>query len=327
MDKRPAVGIHILPFMAAADVVAIAREADRIGYDYCLVADEGLLADVYVVLGAIALATERIRIGPMTNGYTRHPGVTAAALATLDDLSGGRALVTMLAGGSMTLAPLGIQRTSPQLVVREAVEAMRMLWSGRTVTWNGATCSLDRAHLSGPPRSIPVWIASRGPKLLSFAGSAASGTLVTVKPDIGAAFAIVEAAAAGAARPSPERIYLGRVCYTPQMLEGQRLTLPYVLLDSPARVLHSLGLDDDAIALVAEALAGNRPELVEPLATDSLLRRYQVAGTPQECADELRTLTTNHRLDTLLIDVMATDLEENMVLLHDSYPILTGALR
>ncbi|MBI4883011.1 MAG: LLM class flavin-dependent oxidoreductase [Actinobacteria bacterium] len=324
--KRPSVGILILPFMAADDIVAIAREADRIGYDYCLVADEGLHADAYAVLGAVAVATDNIRIGPMTNGYTRHPGVTATAVATLDDLSGGRALVTMLAGGSMTLAPLGIERKSPHLVVSEAVEAMRMLWSGETVTWRGETCTLDRARLPGSARSIPIWIASRGPKLLTFAGRSADGTLVTVKPDIGAAFAIVDAAAAAANRLPPVRSYLGRVCYTPQMLEGQRRTLPYVLLDSPRRVLDALGLDEDAIALVARALAGNRPELVEPLATEDLLRRYQVAGTPHECAAELRTLVANHRLDTLLIDVMATDLEENLMLLRDSYPILTGRL-
>jgi 5,10-methylenetetrahydromethanopterin reductase len=327
MGNGPKVGIHILPFMAATDIVAIAREADRIGYDYCLIADEGLLADVYATLGAIAVATERIRIGPMTNGYTRHPGVTATALATLDDLSGGRALVTMLVGGSMTLAPLGIERRAPYTVVSEAVAVMRMLWSGRTVTWGGVTCTLDRARLPGPARSIPVWIASRGPKLLTFAGQAGAGVLVTVKPDIGAAFAIVDEAAAAADRPSPERIYLGRVCYTSDMLEGQRRTLPYVLLDSPRRVLDALGLDGDAVALVVEALATNRPELVEPLATDALLRRYQVAGTPHECAEELRTLVATHRLDTLLVDVMATDLQENLMLLRDSYPILTGSVR
>lgn len=326
MHRHPAVGIHILPFMAASDVVAIACEAERIGYDYCLIADEGLLADVYGTLGAIAISTERIRIGPMTNGYTRHPGVTATALATLDDLSGGRAVVIMLVGGSMTLAPLGIERRSPYVVVSEAVEAMRLLWSGRTITWRGATCAFDRARLPGGERSIPIWIASRGPKLLTFAGQAAQGTLVTVKPDIGAAFAIVEEAAVAANRPSPQRTYLGRVCYTDEMLEGQRRTLPYVLLDSPRRVLESLGLDEDAITLVARALASNRPELVEPLATDELLRRYQVAGTPRECVDELRTLVTTHRLDNLMIDVMATDLQENLMLLRDSYPILTGTL-
>jgi 5,10-methylenetetrahydromethanopterin reductase len=281
---------------------------------------------VYAVLGAIAQVTERIRIGPMTNGYTRHPGVTATALATLDDLSHGRAVVTMLAGGSMTLAPMGIDRGAPYSVVSEAIAVMRSLWSAETVSWRGTTCALDRAQLAGPPRSIPIWVASRGPKLLAFAGQQADGAMVTVKPDIGAALQIVEEAAAAADRPSPRRIYLGRVCYTPEMLAGQRRTLSYVLLDSPPRVLESLGLDEAAVALVAQARAASRPELVESLATDDLLRRYQVAGTPQACADELRILVTKHRLDTLLIDVLATELEENLMLLRDSYPILTGTL-
>lgn len=326
--SRPSAGIHILPFMSPADVVRIAEEADRIGYDYCLIADEGLLADVYACLGAVARATSRIRIGAMTNGYTRHPGTTAAAIASVHDLSDGRALVTMLAGGSMTLAPFGLERRAPFQVVADAVTAMRSLWSGETVTWEGATCSLREATLAGGPRMIPIWIATRGPMLLTLAGQQAEGVLLTVKPDLAAALATADAAAADVGRAEPPtKVYLGRVCYTPEMLEQQRRTLPYVLFDSPQRVFDSLGFDDDERALVARAAAEHRPELLEALMTDDLLRRYQVAGTPAECTAEVRRLVAEHHLDALLVDVMSTDLDENLQLLHDSYPILTGGTR
>ena len=56
-----------------------------------------------MTLGAVAAATSRVTIGPgITNAYTRHPGVTAAGIATLDDLSGGRAALGVGAGGSLT---------------------------------------------------------------------------------------------------------------------------------------------------------------------------------------------------------------------------------
>ena len=90
-----------------------AVEAERLGYDYCLVADEGFHPDVYACLGAIARATDRITLGVLTNGYTRHPAVTAAAAATVNELSGGRLVVTLLAGGSMVLTPMGIERARP----------------------------------------------------------------------------------------------------------------------------------------------------------------------------------------------------------------------
>ena len=77
-----------------------------------------------MTLTAIALATERILLGPgITNPYVRHPGVTAAAVATIDELSGGRAFVGLGAGGGLTLDPLGIDRRRPVVTVGHMVSA------------------------------------------------------------------------------------------------------------------------------------------------------------------------------------------------------------
>ena len=100
-----AAGVHIVPLMAPGDVISVAVEAERLGYEYCLVADEGFHPDVYACLGAIARATDRITLGVLTNGYTRHPAVTAAAAATVNELSGGRLVVTLLAGDRWCSAP------------------------------------------------------------------------------------------------------------------------------------------------------------------------------------------------------------------------------
>ena len=265
-----AAGVHIVPLMPADDVISVAVEAERLGYEYCLVADEGFHPDVYACLGAIARATDRITLGVLTNGYTRHPAVTAAAAATVNELSGGRLVVTLLAGGSMVLSPMGIERARPARVVADSVQALKKLWSGDEVSWQGQTCSLDRARLGMGPQSIPLWIAGRGPRLLELAGQQADGVILTVKPDLGAALSLVEEAAAVADRAEPSRFYLGRICYTPELLEGQRRTLSFVLMDSPRRVLESLGLTTDEIAVVEHAAGGNHPELVDELVTGDL---------------------------------------------------------
>ncbi len=320
-----AAGVHIVPLMPADDVISVAVEAERLGYDYCLVADEGFHPDVYACLGAVARATDRITLGLLTNGYTRHPAVTAAAAATVNELSDGRLVVTLLAGGSMVLSPMGIERRRPHRVVADCLQALRLLWSGQEVTWNGQTCSLDRARLGLGPQSIPVWIAGRGPRLLELAGQQADGVVLTVKPDLGAALSIVASAAAAADRPQPRRFYLGRICYTPELLEGQRRTLSFVLMDSPRRVLDSLGLAPDEVAVVEQAAAGNRPELVDELVTGDLLRRYQVAGTAEQCRSEVEGLARNHSLSGVLIDALSSELSENHAVLADSLPIIRGA--
>ena len=320
-----AAGVHIVPLMPARDVISVAVEAERLGYDYCLVADEGFHPDVYACLGAIARATGRITLGVMTNGYTRHPAVTAAAAATVNELSGGRLVVTLLAGGSMVLSPMGIERYRPARVVADAVQAMRRLWSGEEVSWKGQTCSLDRAQLGMGPQTIPIWIAGRGPRMLELAGQQADGVILTVKPDLGAALSLVESAAATANRPDPHRFYLGRICYTQELLEGQRRTLSFVLMDSPRRVLASLGLTPDEIGIVEHAAKSNRPELVDEMVDGDLLQRYQVAGTPEECRVEVEQLARRHSLSGVLIDALSSDLSENLDVLSDSLPIIHDA--
>ena len=320
-----AAGVHIVPLMPADDVISVAVEAERLGYEYCLVADEGFHPDVYACLGAIARATDRITLGVLTNGYTRHPAVTAAAAATVNELSGGRLVVTLLAGGSMVLSPMGIERARPARVVADSVQVLRRLWSGDEVSWRGQTCSLDRARLGMGPQSIPIWIAGRGPRLLELAGQQADGVILTVKPDLGAALSLVEEAAAMAGRPEPSRFYLGRICYTPELLEGQRRTLSFVLMDSPPRVLQSLGLTSDEIAVIEHAAQTNHPELVDELVTDALLQRYQVAGTAEECRAEVEELAREHSLSGVLIDALSEDLDENLAVLADSLPLIHGA--
>ncbi len=319
------IGAHILPLMPSNMVVEVAKEAERIGYDYCLVADEGFHPDVYACLGAIARETTRIKIGAVTNGYTRHPAVTAAALATINEMSEGRAFVTMLAGGSMVLAPMGIPREKPFRTVAESMAIMQQLWSGDEISWEGSRFSLDHAALGHGPQSIPIWVASRGPLLLRHAGRHASGALMTVKPDLGAAFEIVDDAATEAGRPIPKHIYLGRICYTDQMLTEQRMTLPYVLMDSPPRVLESLGFDQSEVALVNRAVDENAPHLLEPLTTLDLLARYQISGTPTECSAQLHDLAIRHRLDAFFGDVLLDNLADNVTLMEETYEIVAAA--
>ncbi|RMH76076.1 MAG: LLM class flavin-dependent oxidoreductase, partial [Actinomyces sp.] len=249
---------HVVPLMAPETVVEVARQAERIGYHHCLVADEGFHPDVHTCLGMIARETTRMRLGFSANPYTRHPAVTAAAAATLDRLSGGRAFVTLLTGGSMVLGPMGLERHRPRVTLDDALQVMRLLWTGDEVTHHGPVFSLDRARLAVAPCQAHVWVAGRGPGVLGVAGRHADLALCTVKPDLAGAFAVVDEAARGRPAP-PRRAYLGRICFTEEMLEDQAATLPFVLLDSPRRVLEAIGFDEEEIALVERAAADNRP--------------------------------------------------------------------
>jgi 5,10-methylenetetrahydromethanopterin reductase len=96
------ISVGIYPSGVPTDIIASARLADEMGFSTLWVLDSHLLFhEVYTLLGALAVSTERIRLGTAgTNPLTRHPTVTASAFSTLAELSGGRATLGISVGDS-----------------------------------------------------------------------------------------------------------------------------------------------------------------------------------------------------------------------------------
>ena len=81
------------------DLMRYARRSEELGLDALWYADEKFYRETYTGLAACALATTRITLGTgVTEPYTRHPALTALAIASLDELSGGRAVLGFGAG-------------------------------------------------------------------------------------------------------------------------------------------------------------------------------------------------------------------------------------
>ena len=97
-----------------AQLVERARLAEASGFDAVWLADERFYRDVYTSLAPVALATSRVQLGPcVTDPFARHPALTAMAIATLDEVSRGRAVLGIGAGVS-GFAELGIQPHKPR---------------------------------------------------------------------------------------------------------------------------------------------------------------------------------------------------------------------
>ena len=320
-----ALGLQIVPTMGSAELIDIVVTAEELGYSYCMVADEGLMLDVYAVLGAAARATSTIRLGAVTNPYTRHPAATATAIATVDEMSGGRAFVTLVAGGTMVLHPMGIERSAPLAVMTDTIEALRLLWRGEPVTWRGRRLSLEGAQLSTGTHSIPIWVAARGEKMLALAGAHADGLVLMVKSDLGDAFDLAEQARHAARAGSPlTRVYLDRLAYKPEMIEEAKHLYGYAIMDSPPRILKNLGLSEAEIAGLKQAFAEGGPEAVGQLVTDELVAEYQIAGTPAECRSQLEHLIGAHRLDAFFVNIISPGPAANRELLTEVVSIATG---
>jgi len=162
------------------ELVETAREAEALGCSFLWANDDRLQKDLFGVLAAIALGTERVRLGPgVTNPYSRHPALIAAAIATLDELSEGRAVLGLGAGGTNHRA-LGVERIAPVATLRDAIRVIRALLRGETVTVEGAVVVSRDAVLDFEPcrSEVPIYVGARGPRMLELAGEVADAVIV-----------------------------------------------------------------------------------------------------------------------------------------------------
>lgn len=205
-------GLLLLPSHPSGRLAEIAQLAERTGYDYLWLADERFFREVYASLTLCALRTHRIKLGPcVTDPYSRHAALTAMAIATLDETSGQRAVLGIGAGVS-GFRELGIAREKPGVGLREAVEVIRKLLAGDTVTYKGSVVQIEGGRLDFTPvrADVPMYIASQRPVGCRSAGRVADGAIMqgcVAEPLVGF-FRDTVAAGAREAGRDPRRIDL-----------------------------------------------------------------------------------------------------------------------
>ena len=173
-------GLLLLPTYDPDRLAVLAEIAEGAGYDDLWLADERFFREVYSSLTLCALVTRRIRLGPcVTDPYSRHPALTAMAIATLDEISKRRAVLGIGAGVS-GFRELGVDAGRSAVAIREAVELIRRLLAGETVTVKGRAISFADGRLDfAPPRAdLPIYVASQRAAGCRVAGRLADGAIM-----------------------------------------------------------------------------------------------------------------------------------------------------
>lgn len=170
--------LHDRPF---AEVVAFARMAEDRGCEAIFV-PEAWGRDAFVTLGALARVTERIALGTgIVNVYSRSPALLAMAAVTLDELSGGRAILGLGTSGQRVVEGWhGIPMGRPLRRLRETTEAVRAIVSGSRRGYSGETLSVAPGFaitLVRPRERIPIYHASLTPRGIRQCAEVADGWL------------------------------------------------------------------------------------------------------------------------------------------------------
>jgi 5,10-methylenetetrahydromethanopterin reductase len=153
--------------------------AELLGFHAMFHNDKKWARDVFVRLGAATQVTSRIGLGTsVIDPYTRHAALLAQGAATIAELAPGRFRAIMGSGSHFETLP-GYRNYKPVAGLREATELMKRLWRGEKVTIDGQVVKFKDGTLDWKPTAIPpLYIASRGPKILELAGEVADGILI-----------------------------------------------------------------------------------------------------------------------------------------------------
>ncbi|MBI4280312.1 MAG: LLM class flavin-dependent oxidoreductase [Armatimonadetes bacterium] len=299
---RVTVGVGLLADQPPEGFTRAVDAAESLGYDTIWIPDERFFRDVFVALALAASRTKRVRLGPcVTDAFIRHPAVTAMQMATLQAISGGRAVLGIGAGLS-GFAALGIKPQNTVGRMREAIRVIRALLAGQEAVADKAGVRF-RGKLDIPAvPPVPVYVAGRGPKILELAGEVGDAVMFGAMASAGAIAygnARVEAGArrigrdptaieralwihtflskdGEKARRNARRIIVGIILSSKDILPSLGVTVPLELEKALEPVVYGYHWDIDAKIL----------ELIP----EHLVDAFTLAGAPEEVAAKARRL-------------------------------------
>jgi 5,10-methylenetetrahydromethanopterin reductase len=315
-----------LELLMLGDVPAVqladrARLAEACGFEAVWVADERFYRDVYAVLAQLALATRRVRLGPcVTDPFVRHPALTAMAIATLDEISCGRAMLGLGAGVS-GFAELGIRPSRPPRAIRESITLIRALLRGEQVDFVGEAIHFRDGRLSFTPlrADIAVYVASNGPLGQRAAGAIADGAIMEACGSVTEALAFraeVERGEVSAGRRGRTVRLVARLnaCVASDGTRARDIVRPSVArylgrgsLKLATAVSQGLTLPPGITAATANApyAEGVKPYLgLLPLISDRHVDALTLAGTRDEVAAHIAQLG-NAGIDAIIVRPLA----------------------
>jgi 5,10-methylenetetrahydromethanopterin reductase len=300
------LGFFFWPY-GPAYTARMAALGESLGFDLVGVADTpGNAMDMWVALGIAAARTERVRLAAcVTNFVSRHPVVTASAAASLAAASNGRFTLGVGTGHSAVVSA-GARPSGPT-AFRDTLAFSKALLAGERATLGDVTTMLPK-----PAHRVPLYAAGSGPRALAAAGAVADGVFVNYGlqaehvaqarawiGDGSVARSADGGSAGGESLTPPHRWFIACLDVSERREDAYAklgnilgFVAAYVVGPDPA----GRGVPPELVPAVREMRrtyttrrADMDPALLHRLGLfDYLRRRLAIAGTPDDCIEQIR---------------------------------------
>jgi 5,10-methylenetetrahydromethanopterin reductase len=300
-------GIELTPEHPISDLVDVGERAEDAGFDALFASCHYNNRDPFVVLDRVAAATDDLLLGPgVANPYESHPVSLASRVATLDEVSDGRALCGLGAGDRSTLRNLGFDRDRPLRRVLEAMKVSQKLWAGERVdhegTFQATDAGLNYADAIDPGRdgandaasNIPVYVGAQGPHMIRMSAKHADGVLVNASHPDDFAWADERVGEGLADRPD-DRGDFDFAAYASVSVaedaeaarEAARPPVAFIAAGAAPPVLDRHGIDRERAEAIGEAIESGEFSAAFERVTPAMIDAFCIAGTPAEAAAKI----------------------------------------
>lgn len=289
-------GLELLPVTPISDITELSKHADNLGFDVIWVTDHYNNRNVYVTLTSIALNTKKVKLGTgVVNPYVTNPLWIASAIASIDEVSGGRAILGIGAGDKATLDKLVIEWKKPLKAVKESVEVIRRILKGEIVDFDGEIVKSKGASLTyKPTHEIPIYVGAQGPKMLALASSIGDGILINAShpKDYNYAMKIIRDSAKG------KLDKLDIVACTSFSIDKDssvakktaRPVVAFIVAGAGDEVLKRHGIEMEKVNVIRDHLSKGKFKDAAAAVTEDMINAFSISGTPQECIEMLDKL-------------------------------------
>jgi 5,10-methylenetetrahydromethanopterin reductase len=288
---------------AVEEAVARAKRAEALGFEAIFFADSQMNnVDPFQAMALCAVNTKSIRFGTaVTNIVYRDPSIVANSFATLNEISGGRAIVGMGTGDGPVYS---LGRTATKLVdFEKGLRLIRDLLHDRGVDVpKGAERVGGNVKLKIGMRPVPIYISAEGPKTLRVAGRVCDGVILGTGFDVDVlewAQARIAEGAREAGRAASDVAIMpagmialdndgnqARRCVRSRMANRAHHNFRFTMETVPEKELEGVRRFMDAFDISKPIEERVDPDLV----TDYLLERFTIAGTADECIAKVKRL-------------------------------------
>ncbi|APH39110.1 5,10-methylenetetrahydromethanopterin reductase [Methanohalophilus halophilus] len=292
-------GIEFVPGDPVLKIAHYAKLAEQQGFDNVWVTDHYNNRDVYTTLAVLAINTNSIKLGTgVTNPYTRNAAITASSIGSINEISGGRAILGLGPGDKATFDAMGIPWDKPLTTTKESIEALRGFLGGEKVEMDGDMIKFGGAKMAFKTGNVPIYMGAQGPKMLELAGQVADGVLINASHprDFEVAMEKIKAGADKAGRSMDEIDVAAYACFSidkdaAKAKNAAKVVVAFIVAGSPDMVLERHGIDPASKKDIGAAISkGDFGALMGDLVTDEMMDAFCICGTPEDCKQRINDL-------------------------------------